>query len=239
MWQPGETDEFRACDHVRAMHRHAGGKFLDYAVVNVRSITMALKKRYARQAALPVENDIDALLKMGLKVMAGNLASHTEKVRHDPDATAAVVVKLAQEGRRRKQRIIVVMHKPVTIVILAAGLGTRMKSRQAKVLHQAGGKTLLQHVVDTALELAPPERIFVVVGHQAEEVRQSVAAPGIGFIEQTEQKGTGHAVMIGPRCAGAPGRLPDGPLRRLPAAARRDAAPPDRAGDRKALPPAC
>ncbi len=59
------------------------------------------------------------------------------------------------------------MHKPVTIVILAAGLGTRMKSRHAKVLHRAGGKTLLQHVVDTALELAPAERIFVVVGHQA------------------------------------------------------------------------
>ena len=89
------------------------------------------------------------------------------------------------------------MHKPVTIVILAAGLGTRMKSRQAKVLHRAGGKTLLQHVVDTALALAPAKRIFVVVGHQAEKVRQSVITPGIGFIEQTEQKGTGHAVMIG------------------------------------------
>ena len=89
------------------------------------------------------------------------------------------------------------MHKPVTIVILAAGLGTRMKSRQAKVLHKAGGKTLLQHVIDTALELAPPERIFAVVGHQADQVRQSVAASGIGFIQQTEQKGTGHAVMIG------------------------------------------
>jgi bifunctional UDP-N-acetylglucosamine pyrophosphorylase/glucosamine-1-phosphate N-acetyltransferase len=89
------------------------------------------------------------------------------------------------------------MHKPVTIVILAAGLGTRMKSRQAKVLHRAGGKTLLQHVVDTALELAPPERIFAVVGHQAEQVKQSVAGAGIGFIEQTEQKGTGHAVMTG------------------------------------------
>ena len=89
------------------------------------------------------------------------------------------------------------MHKPVTIVILAAGLGTRMKSRQAKVLHKAGGKTLLQHVIDTALELAPPERIFAVVGHQAEQVRQSVAGSGIGFIQQTEQKGTGHAVLMG------------------------------------------
>ena len=101
MWQPGETTEFRASDHIRAIHRHAGGKFLDYAVINVRPIPSAVKKRYARQAAMPVENDIDAILKMGLKVMAGNLVSHAEKIRHDPSATAAVVIKLGQEGRRR------------------------------------------------------------------------------------------------------------------------------------------
>jgi bifunctional UDP-N-acetylglucosamine pyrophosphorylase/glucosamine-1-phosphate N-acetyltransferase len=89
------------------------------------------------------------------------------------------------------------MPAPLTIVILAAGLGTRMKSRCAKVLHRAGGKTLLGNVLDTALALAPAERIFVVMGHQAEEVRKSVSTPGIGFIEQTEQKGTGHAVTIG------------------------------------------
>src|SRR5450631_4227549 len=79
MWQPGETDEFSASDHVRAVNRHAGGKFLDYAVVNVRSITSALKKRYARQAALPVENDVETLMKMGLKVISANLSSHAEK----------------------------------------------------------------------------------------------------------------------------------------------------------------
>jgi bifunctional UDP-N-acetylglucosamine pyrophosphorylase/glucosamine-1-phosphate N-acetyltransferase len=89
------------------------------------------------------------------------------------------------------------METPVTVVILAAGLGTRMKSRQAKVLHRVGGKSLVEHVVDTALELALPERIFVVVGHQAEEVRKAISTPGIKFIEQKEQKGTGHAVMVG------------------------------------------
>jgi bifunctional UDP-N-acetylglucosamine pyrophosphorylase/glucosamine-1-phosphate N-acetyltransferase len=93
------------------------------------------------------------------------------------------------------------MRIPVTVVILAAGLGTRMKSRKAKVLHRAGGRTLIEQVVETALKLAPAERIFVVVGHQAEEVRKAVAgAPGgagIGFIEQKEQKGTGHALMVG------------------------------------------
>ncbi|MBS1855396.1 MAG: bifunctional UDP-N-acetylglucosamine diphosphorylase/glucosamine-1-phosphate N-acetyltransferase GlmU [Acidobacteria bacterium] len=90
------------------------------------------------------------------------------------------------------------MHSDVTVVILAAGLGTRMKSRKAKVLHRAGGKTLLGHVLDTALALAPPERVLVVVGHQAGEVRRDAAAAagGIGFVEQKEQLGTGHAVSI-------------------------------------------
>src|SRR4051794_26410352 len=89
------------------------------------------------------------------------------------------------------------MQTPVTVVILAAGLGTRMKSRKAKVLHRAGGKSLVQHVVDTALTFTPAERIFVVVGHQAAEVRKTITTPGIGFIEQVEQRGTGHAVMSG------------------------------------------
>jgi bifunctional UDP-N-acetylglucosamine pyrophosphorylase/glucosamine-1-phosphate N-acetyltransferase len=89
------------------------------------------------------------------------------------------------------------MASRLTVVILAAGLGTRMKSRKAKVLHRAGGKALVEHVVDTALELTPAERVFVVVGHQADEVRRAIATPGVRFIEQKEQKGTGHAVMVG------------------------------------------
>jgi len=102
MWQPGETMQFRASDHIRAIHRHAGGKFLDYAVINLRPILPAVRNRYARQEALPVENDVDAIFKMGLKVMAGNLVQHTDKVRHDPAASAAVAIKLAEEGRRRR-----------------------------------------------------------------------------------------------------------------------------------------
>jgi uncharacterized cofD-like protein len=101
MSQPGETTEFSASDHVRSLHKHAGGKLIDYAVINSRPIRLAMKKRYAKQAAKPVENDIDELFKIGLKVMAGNLARHGEKLRHDPDETAAVAVKLALENRRR------------------------------------------------------------------------------------------------------------------------------------------
>jgi len=104
MWQPGETIDFRASDHVRAIHEHAGGPLLDYAVVNVRPIPSALRRAYARSAALPVENDIDALLEMGVQVMSGNLAQLSGKIRHDPTAIATVVVKLAQEGRRKSTR---------------------------------------------------------------------------------------------------------------------------------------
>jgi len=102
MSQPGETTEFSASDHIRALRKHAGGKLLDYAVINIRAITSAMKTRYAKQQAQPVENDIDALFELGVKVMAGNLAWHGETLKHDPEATAAVVVKLAQEGRRRR-----------------------------------------------------------------------------------------------------------------------------------------
>jgi len=83
----------------------------------------------------------------------------------------------------------------VTVVILAAGLGTRMKSNKAKVLHEAGGDTLLNQIIRAALAVTPAEHIVAVVGHQAERVRDSVHEPDIRFAEQTEQKGTGHAVM--------------------------------------------
>lgn len=87
------------------------------------------------------------------------------------------------------------MRTNVTVVILAAGLGTRMRSKRAKVLHEAGGDTLLNHIIRAALHVAPAERIVAVVGHQAAEVQASVSEPGIRFAQQREQKGTGHAVL--------------------------------------------
>jgi bifunctional UDP-N-acetylglucosamine pyrophosphorylase/glucosamine-1-phosphate N-acetyltransferase len=93
------------------------------------------------------------------------------------------------------------------VMILAAGLGTRMKSRRAKVLHELAGLPLIAHVLRASLELEP-ETVFTIVGHQAAEVEQAVrdrsavlrqldskAAHDLQFVTQTEQKGTGHAVM--------------------------------------------
>lgn len=83
----------------------------------------------------------------------------------------------------------------LSVVVLAAGLGTRMKSKLAKVLHRAGGLTLVEHVVQSAAQLTPPERITVVVGHQANEVQAELRDTGVRFIHQTEQQGTGHALL--------------------------------------------
>jgi len=80
------------------------------------------------------------------------------------------------------------------VVILAAGQGTRMKSRLPKVLHTVGGKPLLEHVIGTAQALEPTA-IHVVVGHGSEQVRQALAQYNIHWVVQAQQLGTGHAVM--------------------------------------------
>jgi bifunctional UDP-N-acetylglucosamine pyrophosphorylase / glucosamine-1-phosphate N-acetyltransferase len=80
------------------------------------------------------------------------------------------------------------------IVILAAGLGTRMRSKHAKVLHRAGGLSLIEHVTAAARAIAPPDDIVAVTGHQAERVEELLAPIGLRFARQTEQKGTGHAL---------------------------------------------
>lgn len=83
----------------------------------------------------------------------------------------------------------------LAIVIMAAGKGTRLKSRRAKVLHQIGGQSLLQHVIGAASQLVLPRDIFVVVGHQAEQVESAVTDTGVRFVAQKEQRGTGHAIL--------------------------------------------
>jgi len=82
------------------------------------------------------------------------------------------------------------------IAILAAGKGTRLKSRHPKVLHQIAGKTLLGHVVAAASRIVPPENIFAIIGHEAELVREALQSTGIQFVLQQEQRGTGHALMM-------------------------------------------
>ena len=86
-------------------------------------------------------------------------------------------------------------NKTVDAVVLAAGKGTRMKSDLPKVLHQVAGKPLLDHVLDTVAEVGIDHTV-VVVGHKADLVRETCGRPGLDFVRQEPQLGTGHAVQV-------------------------------------------
>jgi bifunctional UDP-N-acetylglucosamine pyrophosphorylase/glucosamine-1-phosphate N-acetyltransferase len=83
----------------------------------------------------------------------------------------------------------------LAIAIMAAGKGTRLKSKRPKVLHEIGGKPLLAHVIAAAAQIVSPQDIYVIVGHEAEKVKAAVAATGVQFLLQSEQRGTGHAIQ--------------------------------------------
>src|SRR6267378_5961527 len=84
----------------------------------------------------------------------------------------------------------------IAIAIMAAGKGTRLKSRHPKVLHEVGGKPILAHVIATAQKVVPARDIFVIIGHEADRVREAVAGTGVSFVLQAAQRGTGHALMV-------------------------------------------
>jgi len=83
---------------------------------------------------------------------------------------------------------------PLAIVIMAGGKGTRMQSDLPKVLHKAAGRALIEHVIDKSQAL-DPEKIILIVGHQAELVKDSVKHYPVACALQEPQLGTGHAVM--------------------------------------------
>jgi bifunctional UDP-N-acetylglucosamine pyrophosphorylase/glucosamine-1-phosphate N-acetyltransferase len=84
----------------------------------------------------------------------------------------------------------------VAVAIMAAGKGTRLKSQLPKVLHEVGGKPLLAHVIAAATQVVPADDVFAIIGHEAERVRAAVAESGVNFVVQSEQRGTGHALMV-------------------------------------------
>ncbi len=82
------------------------------------------------------------------------------------------------------------------IAIMAAGKGTRLKSKRPKVLHEIGGRALLLHVIAAAETVVPAEDIYCIVGHEADRVKAAVEATGVRFVLQAEQRGTGHALQM-------------------------------------------
>jgi uncharacterized cofD-like protein len=107
MSQPGETTNFRASDHVEAIHRHTKRPILEVCVVNTSAIRGKVLDRYQASAARPVENDIENLENMGLKVIAADLLRMSgkrvqEKIRHDSSVIGAIAFDLARKGHKRK-----------------------------------------------------------------------------------------------------------------------------------------
>ncbi len=84
----------------------------------------------------------------------------------------------------------------IAIAIMAAGKGTRLRSKHPKVLHEVGGKPLLAHVIAAAVKVVPAKDVFAIIGHEADRVRGAVASAGINFVLQQPQRGTGHALMV-------------------------------------------
>lgn len=112
-----------------------------------------------------------------------------KKSKKKPSVRATRVPKSAGKG--------VVADPPrFAVAIMAAGKGTRLKSQLPKVLHEAGGKPLLEHVIRAAVQIVPAKDVYAIIGHEAERVRAAVEKTGVNFVLQTEQRGTGHALMV-------------------------------------------
>ena len=79
---------------------------------------------------------------------------------------------------------------------MAAGKGTRLKSQLPKVLHEVGGKPLLEHVIRAAVRVVPAKDVFAIIGHEADRVRAAMQHTGVNFVLQADQRGTGHALMV-------------------------------------------
>jgi uncharacterized cofD-like protein len=108
MWQPGETINFSASAHLRALEDHAKRQLIDTVVVNSARIAPGLKRKYAKELVKPVENDVDSITRLGIKVVTADLVSNASlaqgKIRHDPAALASVVVDLASRSRAYQVR---------------------------------------------------------------------------------------------------------------------------------------
>lgn len=100
MTQPGESRGCSAADHIRALHQHAGQRLFDYIVLNTGPLSPDLLERYAAEYAAPVELDLDAVQKLGVKPLCANLVLPGQVARHDPRRLAKLVLSLAKKRQR-------------------------------------------------------------------------------------------------------------------------------------------
>jgi len=95
MTQPGESRNYSAADHVRALHQHARRKLFDYLVLNTGKLSRALLKRYVAERAASVELDLDAVRSLGVNPVCADLLVEDRVARHDPARLAALLLSLA------------------------------------------------------------------------------------------------------------------------------------------------
>ena len=94
MTQPGETDNYAASDHLRAIFDHMGKGTIDYTLVNNKEVAPELKETYAKEGARPVLADRKAIESLGVKVIEADLISETNLVRHDPQKLSQAIISL-------------------------------------------------------------------------------------------------------------------------------------------------
>ena len=104
MTQPGETDQYTASDHVRALLSHGGPGIVDEVLVNVEEIASCLLENYAKEGACPVEADIAELERMGVTVVPAQMISETNWVRHDPERLAKLVFSILDRRRKGSEK---------------------------------------------------------------------------------------------------------------------------------------
>ena len=100
MTQPGETDQYTASDHVRALLGHGGPGIIDEVLVNVEEIASCLLDNYAKEGACPVEADIDELERLGVVAVPARMISETNWVRHDPERLAKLIFAVLERHRK-------------------------------------------------------------------------------------------------------------------------------------------
>ena len=104
MTQPGETEGYKASDHIRAIHQHAGSGFIEYAIVNIEDIPRKLLQKYREEGAVPVRPNLKEIEQMNVIPVKRNLVFETDVVRHDPNKLAEAVMELIGELKLQQEK---------------------------------------------------------------------------------------------------------------------------------------
>ena len=163
MTQPGETDGYSAREHLETIKKYAPEIHFDFVVVNNRRISSEQAERYAAEGAyqIGIDDPIDDALDQTTEIVRADLVVRRRKGATQLGASGGSRAQLPQASAEYCRRLNWFMSdkttssKPLNVLIMAAGLGTRMKSNRAKVLHELGGSPLIAHVCQNGSGFGP------------------------------------------------------------------------------------